>query len=742
MAPLPKHWTPQHWASLRPFGIGLQRPNNYLEVWKALAENRDQLGYAWRILNEGVCDGCALGTTGLKDWTVDSVHLCNIRLRLLRLNTMPAFDPALLADIAPLRFMSSAELRDLGRLPVPMIRQRGAPGFTPLSWDAALDLTASAIRATTPDRVACYMTSRGMPNESYYGVQKAIRAIGSNNIDNAARICHAPSTNALKGALGITATSCSYQDWIESELIVFIGANPANNQPVTTKYLYYAKKNGAKIVMVNAYREPGMDKYWVPSNIESAVFGTQITDRFYMVNIGGDIAFLNGALKQVIADGRIDHAFVEAHTTGFAELCAALATQSWEELEALSGASRDDMQAFGRLVGGAQRAVFVWSMGVTQHVCGEDGVRAIINLALTRGFIGRAGCGVMPIRGHSGVQGGAEMGAYTTALPGVRPVDPANAAAIGALWGFDIPATHGLTAPEMIDAAADGRLDVLLAVGGNFLEALPEPEYVRAALERTPLRVHHDIVLSSQMLVDAAETVLLLPATTRYEVPGGVTETSTERRIIFSPEVAGPRIAAARPEWEVFLEIASRVRPELRQLLVVAGTPALRAEIARVIPQYDGIQHFAQAGDQFQYGGAHLCAGWQFPTPDGRAHFSPVTPPATRRAADQFAVTTRRGKQFNTMIHEPHDMTTGAARDAIFMSTEDATRLGLTAGEQITLVGEVGRYDGRVFLAKVTPGNLQVHWPEGNGIIRRDRRSPEAGIPDYNALVRIERVAT
>ena len=106
---------------------------------------------------------------------------------------------------------------------------------------------------------------------------------------------------------------------------------------------------------------------------------------------------------------------------------------------------------------------------------------------------------------------------------------------------------------------------MLFSAGGNFLEVLPDPAAVEAGLARVPLRVHMDIVLSSQMLVEPADTVLLLPATTRYEIPGGVTETSTERRVILSPEIPGPRIEEARPEWEVLLDLARRVRPELRR---------------------------------------------------------------------------------------------------------------------------------------------------------------------------------
>ena len=156
-----------------------------------------------------------------------------------------------------------------------------------------------------------------MSNESYYAAQKAVRAIGTNSIDNAARVCHSPSTFALKEALGVGATTCSYTDWIGTDLVVFIGSNVANNQPVTTKYLHVAKKAGTRIVVVNPYREPGMERYWIPSTPESALFGTKIADDFFQLNVGGDIGFLIGALKHLIERGLVDDEFVRAHTEGF-----------------------------------------------------------------------------------------------------------------------------------------------------------------------------------------------------------------------------------------------------------------------------------------------------------------------------------------------------------------------------------------------------------------------------------------
>jgi molybdopterin-dependent oxidoreductase alpha subunit len=739
-----KGWTPQHWASWKPFGIGEQYPNNYWEVFRAIWENRRQLPYAWRVLNQGVCDGCALGTTGMKDWTQDGIHVCNVRLRLLHLNTMAALDSRLLEDVTRLQSKTGQELRDLGRLPYPMMRQKGERGFRRVRWDEALDLIASHIRATTPDRLGFYITSRGTVNETYYAAQKAVRAMGTNSIDNAARICHSPSTAALKTTIGAGATTCSYKDWIGTDLLVFIGSNVANNQPVTVKYLHLAKKAGTRIVVINNYREPGMERYWVPSVVESALFGTKFAEDFFLVNVGGDIAFLNGVLKWMVEQDWCDRRFIQQYTTSFDQLKTALDSQSWEELERVSGTSRQEMLTFARMVAAAKTAVFVWSMGITQHECGEDNVRAIINLALSKGFVGREGCGLMPIRGHSGVQGGAEMGCYATAFPGGKPITPETATRLSQQWGFEVPSSPGLTAPEMLDAAHRGEMDVLFSVGGNFQEVLPDPEYVETGLVRVPLRVHMDIVCSKPMLTDPGGTVVVLPATTRYEVPGGVTETSTERRIIFSPEIPGPRIGEARPEWEVFMELAQRVRPDLGEPgapspLHFESTAAIREEIARLVPFYAGIQHLKEAGDQFQYGGSHLCFGWQFATPDGKAHFTPLELPDRPIPAGYFLLTTRRGKQFNSMVQERKDQITGAMREAVLISQEDADRLALSNGDAVVLKNDYGEYRGRAFIARVKPGNLQVHWPEANCLLDRTRRSPIGGVPDYNALVQLEK---
>ena len=720
----------RNWVSFVPNGLNAQKPNHYLEMLRVAWENRDELPFAWRILRDGVCDGCALGTSGLSDWTLDGTHLCMVRLELMRLNTAPALDTARLTDVSALASLTSAELRALGRLPEPMIRRRGDRGFAVITWDEALTIAADGLRAAPPDRTAFYLTSRGIPNETYYAAQKAARVLGTNHVDNSARFCHAASTSAMKAMLGHGASSCSYVDWLGADLIVFFGANTPNNQPVTTKYLYHAKRGGAEIAVVNTYREPGLERYWVPSVLESAVFGTRLADHWYDVHTGGDLAFLVGVLKALAESGGIDESFIRSHTTGWDEARARAAAAEWRPLEAESGATEASMRAFARLLVEKPNTIFVWSMGLTQHAHGVDTVKALMNVALARGLVGREHRGVMPIRGHSGVQGGAEVGC----VPGV---DAATAERWERIWGVPVPRQRGHTASEMVHAAERGEVDLFWIVGGNFLETLPEPARARRALASPRVRIHHDIVLSSAMLVEPADTVLLLPATTRYETRGGVTETTTERRVIYSPEIPGRRIGSAQPEWWAITEAAARARPEIADRIRFRDTAAIRAEIALAIPLYQGIETLAAKGDQVQWGGRVLYADGRFATADAKAHFAPVGPRGRTRAEGTFFVSTRRGKQFNSMVQQEVDPLTGAARRAIFINPADAAELGLADGAAIRLSSAHGAYEGQVFGAPIRRGNLEVHWPEGNALLGPEI-DPDSMEPDYNAVVTIE----
>jgi molybdopterin-dependent oxidoreductase alpha subunit len=733
-----------------PFGLGKIKPKHIRETMKIMWENRDNLPYAYRILTKGVCDGCALGVSGLYDQTLTGPHLCTTRLNVLRLNTMPAIKPEVLhSDIEQLRRMDSTQLRALGRIPYPMVRSKGERSFRRATWDEAMNRIAAKIRDIDPKQLAFYLTARGITNESYYSAAKAARYIGTNNIDNASRICHSPSKTALKRSLGIGASSCNYKDWIGTDVLVFWGSVAANNQPVSTKYMYAAKRKGTKIIVINPYREPAMEGYWIPSIPESALFGTKLADDFYQVNIGGDIAFMNGVMKAWFAmekenpGSAIDHAFVREHANGYEDLQAHIETQDWESLERSSGLSRERIEEFAKLLAGSRSGVFVWSMGLTQHRFGTDNISQVANLALLRGFLGREFCGVMPIRGHSGVQGSGEMGADPFSLPGGEFYGK-DIERIERLWGFELPKWQGDIVGVSLENANlpndhERKLKLFYTSGGNFLETMPEPEFVQLCLENVELRVHQDIVLNTSTLVDAKEEVWVLPAMTRYEQPGGGTSTSTERMVYFSPEIRGPRIGEARPEWAIYADLAARVKPDNRQAISFKDAAHIREEIAQAAPNYSGIEHLANQGDVFQWGGAWLCEGGICPTEDGKGRLLAIELPELRKPEGKFYATTRRGKQFNSMVYSEKDSFNGAGRYDVLMNREDADKLGIREGDAIVAYNRYGVMHGRSKLEDIAPGNIELYWPEGNSLLPKGVYEPYAGIPEYNAAVVVEK---
>ncbi|UCF37956.1 MAG: FdhF/YdeP family oxidoreductase, partial [Acidobacteriota bacterium] len=661
-------------------------------------------------------------------------------LNLLRLNTVPPFDPRELGGMKELRQMSEKQLRKLGRIPVPLIRRKGGEELKPIGWEQALALIAERVQASDPRRLAFYVVSRGTANETYYVAQKTARFLGTNNIDNSARVCHASSTTGLQKSIGYAATTCSYRDVIGTDLLVFIGSDAANNQPVMMKYVHNAKKQGTKVAVINPFFEPGLDRYWVPSNVDSALFGTKICDHYYPIQVGGDIPFLNGVLKHLIDRDWIDHEFIRNHTSGWDDLVAELSSQSFDMLERRSGSTREQMFEFALTYASSRHAIFVWSMGVTQHRCGTDNVRAIVNLALARANVGREHTGLMPIRGHSGVQGGAEMACVPDKLPGGRPTNPDGAAELSRKWGFQVPDWKGLFAVDMIDAAARQELDILYSIGGNLAGILPDSRYVESALQKVPLRVHHDIVLNPQMFIDTEDTVVILPATTRYELEGGCTETTTERRVIYSPEIPGPRVPDARDEWKVLIEVARRVKPEQSDLIHFETTESIRNEIDEIIPLYRGIKDLHRKGDQFQWGGPLLGTDGKFDLPDQRALFASLRPPVEDLPRGKFHLVTRRGKQFNSMVLGNQDMLVGWNRNDVILSPEDLEKLAIKPGDRVTLSSAAGSFSGIVKEGNLQPGCIMVYWPEANVLIEHGTVDPECGIPAYrDALVEVER---
>ncbi|NJP38556.1 FdhF/YdeP family oxidoreductase [Alkalicoccus luteus] len=743
---------PEHWVSPVPFGLGKVKPKHIRDSFKTMWENKDNLNYAKNIITKGVCDGCALGVSGLYDQTLTGPHVCTTRFNVLRLNTMPAINEDILhADIDELRKYSSTELRKLGRIPYPLIRRPGERSFSRISWDDAMDQIAAKMKKLDPKQYAFYMTSRGITNESYYVGGKVARFLGTNNVDNASRICHSPSKTALKRSIGVGASTSNYQDWIGTDVLLFWGSVASNSSPVSTKYMLEAKKKGTKIIVINPYKEPSMDKYWVPSVPESAIFGTKVADDFYQVNIGGDIAFMHGIMKhwfdmeEEAHGSAINHAFVDEHVNDYEQLKQQVVAQSWDEIISSSGVSKERIIELSELLANSKNAVFAWALGLTMHTFATDNISQVANLALLRGFLGRKHAGLMPFRGHSSVQGSGEMGADPFVLPG-GDYKGDNIPRIEKLWNFKLPEWQGDIVGVsleniMLPEDHERKIKMYYMSGGNFLETMPDPDFIEEALANLEIRVHQDIILNTSTLVDAKEAVIVLPAKTRYEQEGGGTSTSTERMVYFSPEIDGNKnkIEEARAEWKIYVDLAKRVKPETAHLVDFKTGQEIRDEIAVANPAYEGVQHLKRQGDVFQWGGAWLCEDGICPTPDGRGNLIPVDIPDLNRKSGDFYVTTRRGKQFNSMVYGEKDPFNQADRYDVLISSNDARRLSIHEDEAVVVYNQHGVFQGKARIAEMADSNIGVHFPEGNFLLPKGRYEKFAGIPDYNIAVQVEK---
>ena len=730
-------------VSLVPFGIGKIKPNHFLEMGEVLWENKDNLGYAWNILQHGVCDGCSLGTTGIRDHVLDGTHLCMSRLKLLRNNTIGAFSEADVCDIEQLRKKSNTELREMGRIPYPFVYRPGDRGFTRVSWDKAMELIGQRLRQIAPEKQAYFATSKGITNETYYVFTKMARLMGTNNVDFCARLCHAATVSGLSKVLGVGAPTVSLSDLIGTDLILLWGTNLANNQPVSVKYLHYAKQAGTRIISINTVRERGLEEYWIPSIPISAVFGSKIADQWIQVKLGGDLALMVAVMKILLDWGAVAQEYIRAHTQGFAEVENALRGLSMDELVENSGVSVRDITDLAMTIARAKTMVTVYSMGLTQHKFGTDNVVGVAQLHLMKGALGKEKSGILPIRGHSGVQGGGECGVVPNKYPGGFTVNAENAERFEKLWGHPVPTSAGMDTGAMVEAAHNGDIDFLYNLGGNLHYTMPDPKYIEEAFSKVAIRVHQDINLNTSTLIDAKEMIVLLPAQTRYEQEGGGTSTSTERRIRFSPEIPGhPVVGECKAEWRIPAMVASAARPELRDALCFASSQAIREEMSTVMPVYHRIHELQKEGDQWQWGGERLCVDGNFSTmPNNKAQFFVLEVPNTRLPQGWYKMTTRRGKQFNSMVFSEKDgIQGGLTRDDIFLSLEDAQNLQITEGMRIRLHNEMGEFIGVARPVEMARGAIQTYWPESNPLIPRDY-DPVSREPDYNCLVQIQVLA-
>jgi formate dehydrogenase major subunit/formate dehydrogenase alpha subunit len=476
------------------------------------------------------------------------------------------------------------------RLTEPMIRRNGR--LQPASWDEALELVVRRLQEIEAKRgrdAVAFFSSAKTTNEENYLMMKLARAVfRTNNVDHCARLCHSSTVVGLAATFGSGAMTNSISCIDQADCLLVIGSNTTEQHPLIGARILQAVARGAALIVVD----------------NRTIRLARCASLHIRCQNGTDVAFLNGLMHTIIAEGWEDKEFIGARTENYDELRETVAEYAPERAAQICGITPQEIVHAARLFARAGKAMIVYSMGITQHTHGVDNVKSCANLVLLTGNVGRPGTGVNPLRGQNNVQGACDMGALPNVYSGYQKVtDAAVRRKFEEAWGVrELPAEAGLTSTTITDLAAQGRFGAAYIMGENPMMSHADQGHVRTALENLEFLVVQDIFPTPTS--ELAHVVL--PAASYAEKDG--TFTSTERRVQRVRKAIEP-LGHSKADWEILCAVADHVGYHGMRY---HGPAEIMDEIARVTPSYGGIS-FARL-DQ---------GGLQWPCPD-QAH--PGTP--------------------------------------------------------------------------------------------------------------------
>jgi len=622
-----------------------------------------------------------------------------------------------------------------GRLTHPMVLRAGVSRYQPLSWDEAFAMVGRELRALdSPDRAAFYTSGR-TSNEAAFLWQLFARKFGTNNLPDCSNMCHESSGTALTEAIGIGKGTVTLEDFEQARAIFVVGQNPGTNHPRMLTALQGAARGGATIVSVNPLAEAGLIRFKHPQELRGLFGeGTPLASLFLQVSINGDVALMQGLGKELLERGAVDHGFVRDRCEGFEAYREHIGAVTWDEIVAGSGVSREQIRAAAGVLAGTDRVIFCWAMGLTQHENAVANIQEIANLLLLRGAFGKPGAGACPVRGHSNVQGDRTMGIWERPPPGFLD-------ALERELGFAPPRRHGLDTVGTIEAMADGRVQVFVALGGNFLSAAPDTERTAQALRRTRLTVHVATKLNRSHLITGREA-LLLPCLGRTERDRGqfVTVENSMGVVHRSQGAVAPASPYLLSEPAIVAGIAQATLGQDWSAWVL-DYDRIRDLIARVVPGCEDYNRRVRGPDGFMLPNGPREG--RFTTPSGKARFT-VHPIRQRRLApgELLMMTIRSHDQFNTTIYGLDDRYRGLSgeRRVVMLNQADIEALGLRAGQIVDLSS---RYFGEVRLARrfvVVPyaiprGCAATYFPEANVLVPLGHRAARSNTPASKSVV-------
>ncbi len=618
------------------------------------------------------------------------------------------------------RFVSSPD-----RLTKPLIRSGSE--MREASWEEAIETIATRLQAIRdehgPDAIAGLASSRAT-NEDCFAMARLMRAaIGTNNIDNCSRVCHSPTSFALRRSFGLSGATGSFSDIDAADAAIIIGANPTQAHPVVGARIKQAALRGLKLVTID------------PRRIELADYG----ELHLAPRPGTNAAVLLGLAHVLVADGLLDERFIDERTEGSTATLELLEQYTPRAVQEISGIPATDIEHAAHIYGEAAEASIVWGLGVTEHKYGSEVVQLICNLAMLTGKVGRRGSALLPLRGQNNVQGSSDMGALPDTHSGYRPVgDEQVARSFEAAWGVQLPRLPGYKVPEMFDAAVAGELKAMYIFGEDVAQTDPDSAHVANALQSLDFLVCQDIFPNET----TAYADVILPASAFLEKEG--TFTNAERRIqLVRPVLAPP--GEARTDLHIITSVSQALGHEMGY----AGPSEVMEEIAALTPEFAGVsfERLGVRGLQWPVAAdgsdSEVLYREHFAQPGGRGRFAalPFKPPGD--AADEefplILVTGRVLEHYNagTMTRR-----TGNAelvdRDWLEIHPDDAARLWIEDGELVAVRSRVGRVElyGRV-TDRIEPGHVftSFHFPEARtNLLVGSSADVNTSCPEYKVV--------
>jgi formate dehydrogenase alpha subunit len=632
------------------------------------------------------------------------------------------------------------------RLRTPLLRQREQ--WEAISWDAALDRVAQEFtRLTTtygPDAVATISSSRGTNEENYLYAKFMRCVIGTNHIDNCARVCHSATVTGMMETLGASAATNSIADLDQAQLIMVVGANPTESHPVIGARIKQAVRRGVPLIVID------------PRRTELA----RLADMHLQLRPGTNVALLNGMGRVILTEGLLDRAFIQARTEGLDGWRDAIAPFTLEVTARITGVPAAVIREAARRYAASGASFCAHGLGVTEHRWGSHGVIALCNLALATGNIGRPGTGINPLRGQNNVQGASDAGCLPTYFAGYQSLDdPELEKKHEALTGRPVPRTRGMKIPDMWDAALEGRLKGLWIIGYDVAQTDPNLHKVREALGRLDFLVVQDLFMSET----AKLAQLVIPGASFLEKDG--TFTNLERRIQRIRKAMEPPDGVL-PDWQVVSRVSTRMGYPMHY-----GHPSeIMDEMSQLTPMLGGVS----------YARLQQSEGLQWPVPDaehpgtfimhrdvfplregprlgtagaggfnGKASFVPVDylpPGESPDEAYPFVLITGRVLQHYNCGAQTRrtDIVQMVDTDVLEMHVDDAKRLQIEDGETVRLVSARSEATLPVVVSeRVRPGELftSFHFPSSNvNALLSSSADESSKCPEYKvSAVRVER---